>query len=661
MGFSKREEISYINTVVAFDIETTSYTDNDEKRAVVYSYCIAVEDEIHRFRTASEFVEFMSKLTEDYFTSTNDRLVIWVHNLSYEWQFIKRLFTWSEGFAKDATNIVRAVTTDGLEFRCSYSLTNLSLAEVGRQVGVSKAVGDLDYHLPRHGSTTLTAAEIGYIEDDVRIIVALIREKLTDDSFATMPMTKTGYVRRDVLKATRSDAAYRKVMNSLQLDVETYHMARTVYQGGYVHANGEIVGSVLSNVVAYDLSSSYPSSIAQFQYPMSMFTELDNIDTMDELESILDGNCAVIDIEFHDVETRYPFPITSESRTISTSFPLVDNGRIFSAESMRVLITEVDYWSLKRCYSFEGVTIYSVHVARSDYLPKQFVEPILDLYRTKTIMKGVSGQETVYRIAKENINSVYGMIGTDPIKESHELRDCIFEPVETDLLSELDKYNKSRKRFLYYPWGAWVTAYSRSVLTETIFDMIDAGVVVAYCDTDSIYAVDHPAISAIIERSNSDILARLMEAMDHHGYDQSTSEEFISPLDKNGHPHSLGVFECETPTPLVGFKTLGAKRYAKLDHSERFSITVSGLRKKASEYVSEHGGFDFFSDGMTIPAEHSGRLTHTYSEEHIENILIDYNGVPDHVEQHGFIHLEPSAYHMSLGADYQQFLTSMPV
>lgn len=661
MGFSKREEISYINTVVAFDIETTSYTDNDEKRAVVYSYCIAVEDEIHRFRTASKFVEFMSKLTEDYFTSTNDRLVIWVHNLSYEWQFIKRLFTWSEGFAKDATNIVRAVTTDGLEFRCSYSLTNLSLAEVGRQVGVSKAVGDLDYHLPRHGSTTLTAAEIGYIEDDVRIIVALIREKLTDDSFATMPMTKTGYVRRDVLKATRSDAAYRKVMNSLQLDVETYHMARTVYQGGYVHANGEIVGSVLSNVVAYDLSSSYPSSIAQFQYPMSMFTELDNIDTMDELESILDGNCAVIDIEFHDVETRYPFPITSESRTISTSFPLVDNGRIFSAESMRVLITEVDYWSLKRCYSFEGVTIYSVHVARSDYLPKQFVEPILDLYRTKTIMKGVSGQETVYRIAKENINSVYGMIGTDPIKESHELRDCIFEPVETDLLSELDKYNKSRKRFLYYPWGAWVTAYSRSVLTEAIFDMIDAGVVVAYCDTDSIYAVDHPAISAIIERSNSDILARLMEAMDHHGYDQSTSEEFISPLDKNGHPHSLGVFECETPTPLVGFKTLGAKRYAKVDHSERFSITVSGLRKKASEYVSEHGGFDFFSDGMTIPAEHSGRLTHTYSEEHIENILIDYNGVPDHVEQHGFIHLEPSAYHMSLGADYQQFLTSMPV
>lgn len=660
MGFSKAE-ISYINTVVAFDIETTSYTDNDEKRAIVYSYCVAVEDEIHRFRTAVEFVEFMSKLTENYFTSLGERLVIWVHNLSYEWQFIKRLFTWSEGFAKDTTNIVRAVTVDGLEFRCSYSLTNLSLAEVGRQVGVSKAVGDLDYHLTRHGSTTLTAAEIGYIEDDVRIIVALIREKLTEDSFATMPMTKTGYVRRDVLKATRSDAAYRKVMNGLQLDAETYHMARTVYQGGYVHANGEVVGSVLSDVVAYDLSSSYPASIAQFQYPMSMFTELDNIDTMGELEAILDGNCAIIDIEFHDVETRYPFPITSESRTISTSFPLVDNGRIFSAESMRVLITEVDYWSLKRCYSFEGVTIYSVHVARSDYLPKQFVEPILDLYRTKTIMKGVSGQETVYRIAKENINSVYGMIGTDPIKESHELRDCIFEPVETDLLSELDKYNKSRKRFLYYPWGAWVTAYSRSVLTEAIFDMIDAGVIVAYCDTDSIYAVDHSAIPAIIKRANDDILARLMEAMDHHGYDQTTAKEFISPLDKNGHPHPLGVFECETPTPLVGFKTLGAKRYAKLDHNERFGITVSGLRKKASEYVNERGGFDFFTDGMTIPAEYSGRLTHTYSEEHIKNILIDYNGVPDHVEQHGFIHLEPSAYHMSLGADYQQFLTSMPV
>ena len=65
---------------------------------------------------------------------------------------------------------------------------------------------------------------------------------------------------------------------------------------------------------------------------------------------------------------------------------------------------------------------------------------------------------------------------------------------------------------------------------------------------------------------------------------------------------------------------------------------------------------DFFRDGMTIPAEHSGRLVHTYIDREIANILTDYNGVHAEVRQTGFVHLEPAEYHLSVSDTYIEFI-----
>ena len=654
-----RKKPSYYPVVAAFDIETTSYTDDGEKKACVYSYCLQIEDDIKIYREREDFLRAIDDLTVKYNTSEGRRLVIYVHNLAYEWAFIRRYFEWAEAFANGkAHNIIRAVTTSGIEFRCSYALTNQSLAQVGAMVGVSKMVGDLDYSLIRHQETPLTPEEIGYIENDTKIIVALIRKKLSEgEDLASIPMTATGAVRKDVRNACRSDD-YIGLMAELTLTEEIYSLSRAAYQGGFTHANASIVGETLSGVVAYDLASSYPSSLAQFTYPISKFVEIGPRD-LEELCGLFGKGHFIIDLEMSDIESQYYFPPLSESRCIEIENPIVDNGRVWSASRVRTIVTDVDLRTYMRAYAAADIRAVNVWFARSDYLPRDLVVAILSYYRDKTRFKGVEGEEDTYRISKERVNSIYGMIGTDPVRDEYELQgdEMILQPV--NIPYSIETYNNSRNRFLYYPWGAWCTAYSRWVLLETIYDLEDAGVTVAYCDTDSIYAVDHPEIPGIISRASENITSRLEAALKSQGIKNSEATELINPADKFGERHALGVFDKETETPLEQFKTLGAKRYAKVDGG-KFSITVAGLHKKqAAAYVEANGGMDAFTPGLVVPAGHSGRSTHLHSGAWVANHLIDYLGNVAMVEQDGFIHLEETEYHMSIGVEYESFLSSV--
>ena len=196
-------KISYSPLVVAFDIETTSYTSDEHKRAIVYSYALDVDDVTTIHRTRSGWLDQLDDLVEQNDISIDHRLVVYVHNLAYEFAFIRRYMVFETVFANGSpNNVIRAVTVDGIEFRCSLALTNLALKNVGDGVGVKKLVGDLDYDLMRHHETPLTDGETAYIVNDVKIISALIRKKLEEDTLASIPMTKTGYVRRDMRKET---------------------------------------------------------------------------------------------------------------------------------------------------------------------------------------------------------------------------------------------------------------------------------------------------------------------------------------------------------------------------------------------------------------------------------------------------------------------------
>lgn len=200
------KNINYYNVAASFDIETSSfYQDNivksENKRAIMYIWQFGIQQLVTFGRTWEDFLLFIKYLSEDLQLNEKNRLVVWVHNLSYEWQFIRKLFTWDEVFLMEERVPVKA-RTGGIEFRCSYKLSNKSLASVGKDLesqgitGFKKKTGDLDYSKIRTPATSLTEEELGYCEYDIRVLNRYIEEKIkVDGDITRIPLTNTGYVR----------------------------------------------------------------------------------------------------------------------------------------------------------------------------------------------------------------------------------------------------------------------------------------------------------------------------------------------------------------------------------------------------------------------------------------------------------------------------------
>lgn len=165
----------------------------------MYEWTFGLNGRVMIGRTWDEWDTVLNRVQEVLGTYKDLRLIIYVHNLSYEFQFMRKHFEWIKVFAVDSLKPVYAVTTTGIEFRCSYLLSGYSLAKLSDQLTkyhVEKKVGDLDYSLLRHSGTELTPEEIGYCVNDVLVVMAYIQEKIIQDKgIHRIPITKTGYVR----------------------------------------------------------------------------------------------------------------------------------------------------------------------------------------------------------------------------------------------------------------------------------------------------------------------------------------------------------------------------------------------------------------------------------------------------------------------------------
>ena len=97
----KTSKCAYINAPFAFDIETTSYIDKDgNKRAFMYEFSMSLNGVPVYGRYWYEFMSILRQLKQRYKLSKKKRLVIYVHNLAYEFQFLQGRFPVSDVFAR---------------------------------------------------------------------------------------------------------------------------------------------------------------------------------------------------------------------------------------------------------------------------------------------------------------------------------------------------------------------------------------------------------------------------------------------------------------------------------------------------------------------------------------------------------------------------------
>ena len=179
-----------------------------------------------------------------------------------------------------------------------------------------------------------------------------------------------------------------------------------------------------------------------------------------------------------------------------------------------------------------------MRIYQKAYLPKPFVLSILKLYKDKTVLKGVEEEYINYMISKGMLNAAYGMAVTDIVRDEILYEDDEYISNKPDINQALDKYNQSKKRFLFYPWGVWVTSYARRNLFTGIYNCADDYV---YADTDSIKILNPNEHMDYINEYNQNIMRKIAKAAEFHNIDPN---EF-SPLNQKGKRKTIGVWDFE--------------------------------------------------------------------------------------------------------------------
>ena len=700
----KERGVKTLNTALSFDIETTSFYANKKKRATMYVWAFDIWGITFIGRTWEEFVNLISQIHRTYKTKQNRLVRIYVHNLSYEFQFMHKWFKWIKVFAVKARTVLYAITSEFIEFRCSYLLYGSKLETLAEDMNMDSERAEIskikgyDYGLLRHSKTPLTPWEIEYVITDVKIVSKYILQCIKQESggISTIPLTKTGYVRRLCRERCITSPSYKCMIHGMNLTYAEYITAKGAFAGGFTHSNPRHTDKIKYSVTSFDFASSYPAVMLSEYYPMSTGIEIKN-STRSEFLRLMREELCIVTLTLKKVKAKFhndyyislskceyaTVPIDCRKTNISLKYEglplIVSNGRIKQAEEIRITITSIDFRILEYVYDFEIVDVRNLYFYHKHYLPKQIIETILDLYYDKTMLKGVKGKEEQYLMSKGMLNSMYGMSVTDILRNEYTYnsersewnKPKILKHMELEIKEEkIEKENDKSTRFLFYLWGCFVTAYARRNLW---YGIIECGNDYIYSDTDSIKIMHAENHMDFIKEYNENITEKIDTCLKYYEIDPERSR----PKGKQ-----MGIWDFDGH--YVAFKTLGAKRYIYIDDSFTLHITIAGLGKlagrnwmcseidrnsvrsekqgivskynKGSNWRWVHAMMDLFKTEMTVPAGCTGKMTHSYVDEEFYEEMTDYEGNTCLVHEKSVIHLEDVEYKLSISSDFLEFL-----
>ena len=662
--FKKKNRADIVNDdIMCFDIETSSgflhkdsdtlepylgkskkYYEDCKKFSICYVWQFSINDNVFWGRTLEDFKDFLQEL--EYYEP--HKKIVYIHNFSFEFQFLINVLQFDYVFARQARKPLFAEWST-YQFRCSYFLTNMSLATWAeqRKLSVQKLVGDLDYTILRTPKTVLTDKELAYCFNDVLVMYyGLQQYKEKYGHIIDIPFTQTGEVRKEVIDRMNVSSEYKYRKRCIKLipqTIEDYSLLCDCLMGGYAHSNAVHTNVVLDNVFSKDISSSYPTVMSLEKYPMTYFEETvpcDDYFNNDNYSYII-----TFDVEY--LRSKRWNTWLSFSKCAKIKGYSLDNGRVLKADYVQLSLTNVDYEMFQLCYDFDNLNIIDFRISSNDYLSPTFVKYILELYGNKTTLKGIKEKEPLYMKSKQYINSMYGMMVTKNITDTIEFEE---DRWKKELLNEKNFYTKIAsekkklsKTFGAFQFGVWVTAYARRNLWKGIL-ALDYNV--AYCDTDSIKYID--CDTDFFERYNKEIERRENMRADMLGIPRDK----FCPKDKYGIPHRLGIFDDDGQ--YKKFKTLGAKKYCYVDNDNKLHMSVSGVRKSA---VSQLHDIDDFKDGIVFDVEHAQKLIMSYVDD-MPPIVWNKGQYDEFYSnyQHG-ICAQPTTYSLGITDDYESILT----
>lgn len=642
-----------------FDIETTTLiTGIDEKgqpirNAIVWSGQFFDGTNYIQTRSLFDTIKRL-KLIEDDNRDNPYKIVVFVHNLSYEFQFIKDFFKFEKILCTSNRKIIAAETVQ-IVFRCSYFLSNQNLDNFLKNENVPEIFRktNMDYLVERYPWTPLTVEEEIYCANDVKGLHIALEHRISqchNEDINNLPLTSTGYVRKACRKACTGNKNNRYRFKRERLDKETFEMCHEAFRGGNTHANRHYVNKIVHDLGQEDVRSEYPAMLLLYDYPTKFF-DLKPF-KQNEFDYYLKNHkkwAMLIKVAFKNIRLKdpdaTPVPYLSTAKCDHLAFNYskkdnsakkkykkslqVDNGRILEAAYLETICTEQDYLILQSQYIWQDEKITQVKVSKKKPIPKELRQQILKFFYDKTSLKQEEDSPDFdadiaynYARAKELLNGIYGMHVTNPCKEDYTFNEDTHE-VESNLRPTeelLNEYYESFSSFLSYQVGIWCTSYARAFLQRGLNLCIreekqpDGSIKkisdVIYCDTDSCKFINKELHKPKFEKLNKEI--------------EKLAEKREAYIDFEGKRYYLGIWEADPDA--IRFKTWGAKKYMysylkkEKDGTSHidYKITISGVnKKKGKESIEEAVKAGKFKDPFDIGKGfcfHSVKTTSCYMD-----------------------------------------------
>ena len=682
------------HVVAAFDIETSTIYYPDDygitpedkalrgtpKFAFMYVWQLAVNNITCYGRTWDEFYECLLNLRADLQLSIDHRLIVYVHNLKYEFAFMQKLpgihfsdlTRYPRDFlARDKHTIIKCVVNDVFEFRDSAVFTECPLDVVGNMVGIKKL--DLDYAPIRTSKTPLSETELLYCEHDVLILSKYFEaQSYIYDHAGNIPLTRSRCVKRIIDDYQRTNM-WRGVVakDKNEHDPEILDRLQKAYLPPFIYTTSLNTDKVINDVWDCDKKSAYPAWMLTRKYPFGKFLkqnedDLNALDDDKKIPALIEkyrNRPLLVKLAFGDLKSVYPrvgfLPTTDQkvklsrrSKENAAEETRLQDKRIIYTKHYICTLTDLDIELVQQLYTYKSVQILEVYAAkRYQWLPGYICRTIVDLYLQKEDFKSemqkfknslsevqknrrlTSEEETAlykveaeYQRIKSLVDRVYGIFVQDPIKPKWTLDH------RTGLVTSKGKqYIKSDKDIsVCYEWGVWLLAWERQDMYK-IFTACNCGItdgeaknkdVVLYGDTDGYkFECKHTTVNTIIAEYNKKVKEEVIDFCE-----RNCSFADFSKL------QNLGQFVY---THYKQFKVCKIKRYAYVDDDDNFRSVCSGLPTTNTffkQFADNKDKFEYFTDDLKIPAEFANVKRHMYIYDHFDELVTDYLGGQDRVQ-----------------------------
>ena len=637
---------TYNDCIIMADTETSKerYKENCSNYVVAWTISIRAFDKNIVTLYGTKPSEFVECVTNMHNRMQGEKTIIYWHNMSYDWVFLRKFIMQKWGTPDKQLNIKSHFPlfinfNNGIIFKDALMLAQRKLEKWAEDLDVEhkKAVGCWDYDKVRNQNEPFTLDELHYIENDTLAGVECLQKTMQTlhKHIYSMPYTATG-IPREAVRTIGKEYHARDLFKRIVPEFFIQEMLEKVFHGGYTHANRfRISITVMGKIICLDFSSSYPFVMLSEKYPMERFAPLEENVTPDFIIRNAEQYAYIFKLIMLKPELKdknIPMPVLQMSKAKSIN-AIEDNGRILQAEMVELYTNETDLQVICEQYKFKGLCT-DVYYSEKGYLPRWFTDYVFQCYKDKCELK--DGDPVLYSIAKSKLNALYGMTVQKPVKQ---MIDENYQTGEYSVNKEVDeaelyeKYVKKYTTILPYQWGVWVTSYAFKNL-HALGKCVSKDGIWLYSDTDSCYSTgwDMDKVNEYNQRCKDKLAAN------DYGCVTIGDREFW-----------LGVAEVDGI--YSEFRTCGAKRYVcryadipkyripdekGRTKANKLKITVAGVPKKGVDCLKDE--INNFHRGTVFDGETTGKLQHTYYYE--ADTWIDKNGN----ERGDSIDLSPTTY-----------------